>query len=289
MIGFLAWVEVNKKRLLLGSAAAVGVFLVAFLFIQHQVQKEVSASEALSEVRLPFSAAAPVLPGTVEALMKVAEEHKGTKAAGRALLLSASLLFAEHTDKSYAEAQKRFTQMLQEYPNSPWTAEANLGLAASLAAMGKTNEAVLKYEEIRKRFATSPIIDEAKLALARLYEAQKPEDALRLYDDLAKAAGPGAPGGMGSGSAMEANMRMEELVKRRPELAKLKESLNPPATPPPAPPPSATPRVITITNRAASATSNAAQTIATNVQRLNITNLSTGTNQPIPIKLSPPK
>jgi hypothetical protein len=94
---------------------------------------------------------------------------------------------------------------------------------------------------------------------------------------------------MGSGSAMEANMRMEELVKRRPELAKLKESLNPPPTPPPAPPPAATPRMITITNRAASATSNAVQTIATNVQRLNITNLSTATNQPIPIKLSPPK
>src|SRR5262249_2646212 len=57
---------------------------------------------------------------------------------------------------------------------------------------------------------------------ARLYEAQKPEDAYKLYDELAK----GAPG---TRLAMDATLRQEELLKARPELAKLKEAMAPPS------------------------------------------------------------
>jgi hypothetical protein len=288
LIGFLAWVEVNKKRLVIGLAAGVVLICAAVLLIQRQAQKEIYASQALSDVRLPFSAAAAVPPGTTDALLKVAKEHPGTKAAARALLLSGGLLFAEHNPQSYAEAQKRFAQVLQEYPNSPWTAEANVGLAASLAAMGKTSEATAKYEEIRKRFATAPIIDEAKLALARLYEAQKPDEAFRIYDELAKggmAGMGGTQGGAGGGSAMEANMRMDDLLKQHPELAKLRETLNPP----PSLAPAAPPQTITLTNRLNTAASNAVRNLATNVQRISLTNqpAGSGTSAPIQIKLSP--
>jgi predicted negative regulator of RcsB-dependent stress response len=289
MVAFLAWFEVNKKRVIVGTGVGVVVLFSAFLWFQHEAQKEVFASQALSDVRVPFSAAGVVPAGTTEALIKVANEHRGTKAAARALLLCAGVQFSGHTDQGYTEAHKLFAQLLQEYPNTPWAAEANLGVAASLAALGRTNEAMLKYEEIRKRFANAPIIDDAKIALARLYESQKPEEAFRLYDDLAKggmAAMSG--GGMGSASAMEASMRLDDLMKRHPELAKLREPIAPPRSVPPIT------QTLNLTNRAVTsvqAGTNAAAAAIANAQRILLTNRPAGTGTPVPIKLStqPPK
>src|SRR5262245_34824317 len=183
MVGLLAWIEVNKKRIALGGAVALLAIIVASIFIQHRARREQSASEALSEVRLPFNPGAPLPAGMAESLRKVAVEYKGTKAAARALLLSAGVLYQEG---HYAEAQNRFQQVLQEYPESLWTAEAHLGVAVSLASQGKTPEATTKYEEIRRRFANAPIGDVVKLALVRLYSKQKPEEAFKLADEILK-------------------------------------------------------------------------------------------------------
>jgi tetratricopeptide (TPR) repeat protein len=278
MMAFLAWVEVNKKRLLIGGVAVLLIFLGAFMFIQHQAQKETAASEALSNVRLPFSTAVAPAAGTAEALLKVANEHKGTKASARALLISAGVLFSEaKSAKDYAEAQQRFTQVTQEYPDSPWSAQAHLGIAAALAAQGKSAEATSKYEEVRRRFGTSSVGDEAKLALARLYEGQKPEEAFKLYEELLKE-------NPNSALAMEAGMRQSILLESRPELAKLREPVTPPVSMPQ--PPGQTIKINPVTNRAATTISNAANQLATNVQRLTITN-RTGTSQPVQIKLNP--
>jgi|KBSSwiStaDraftv2_1062776.scaffolds.fasta_scaffold406013_2 predicted negative regulator of RcsB-dependent stress response len=272
-IGFLTWFEKNKKRLLIGVGAGLAVLFLGIIVVQQQVQKEVNASQALSDVRVPYSAAAPVPAGAVEALLKVAQDHQGTKAAARALLMSATLRFAEQTPSAVDEAQKRFTQLLREYPDSPWGAEANLGLAACLSASGKTNEAIAKYEDIRKRFANSSIITDAKLALASLYETTKPEEAFRLYDELTDQT-KNAPG---SSAMAEARGRQDELVKRVPELAKLRQ----PITPPPAPSTASIP--INLTNRVASAASNV---VVTNLQRVLSTNRA-GAAQSIPLKLTP--
>jgi tetratricopeptide (TPR) repeat protein len=125
---------------------------------------------------------------------------------------------------------------LQEYPTSPWVAEATYGVAASLDAAGKTAEAITKYEEIRKRYANSAVADQTKLSLARLYEKSKPEEAYRLYEEIMKA-NPVQYSGLGN----EAGMHQEELVKQNPALAKLRE----PAVPPQMTPP---PQTTTITN-----------------------------------------
>ena len=54
-------------------------------------------------------------------------------------------------------------------------------MAADLEAQGKTAEAITKYEEVRRRFATDPVGDQTKMALARLYEQQnQPAEALKL-------------------------------------------------------------------------------------------------------------
>src|SRR5207344_1075887 len=94
-------------------------------------------------------------------------EYQGTKAAANALVLSAGILY---TEKDFAKAQDRFNSVIQQYPECSWVSDAHLGVAACLEAQGKTDEAIKKLEDIRKRYATMPIIDDAKLSLARLYE-----------------------------------------------------------------------------------------------------------------------
>lgn len=222
----MVWLEVHKKRLAIGAGIALVVICGAMLMTQQRAEKERSASAALSDVRLPFSPSAATPPGTAEALAKVASEHKGSQAAARALLLSAGILFSEaKSPADFAAAEKRFADVSAEYPNSPWTAQSALGVAASLKAQGKTAEATAKYEDITKRFANSAIIDEAKLSLARLYEGTKGAEAFKLYEELIK-------GNPNSVLTMEATMRQDDLVKGDTNLAALRV---PPVsmTPPP--------------------------------------------------------
>jgi tetratricopeptide (TPR) repeat protein len=281
MIELLAWFEVHKKQVAMGAVAVLVLIFVAMMIVQHQARKELSASEALSDVRGLFSPAASPPAGTIEALNKVASEHAGTKAAARALLISAGLLYSEAKSAAdYAEAEKRFSRVTQEYPDGAWLAQAHLGIAASLAGQGKAAEATAKYEEINRRYASAPIFDQSRLALARLYEASKPEEAFRLYDELSKQ-NPNSPSSV---VAMEAGMRQDDLLKARPELAKLKAALNPP----PAPPTAATPpvQISPMTNRVVTTMTSAVPRVMTNVQRLTMTNRP-GTSQPPQIKLSP--
>jgi tetratricopeptide (TPR) repeat protein len=279
IIGMLAWLEVHKKRLIaVGVVALVAIFLI-MMFVQHQADKEMSASRAVSDVRVPFSSAVVPPPGTVEALARAATEHSGTKAAERALLVAAGIRFSEAKSAAdYAEAEKQFARVVQEYPGSIWAAQANLGVAAALAAQGKSADAITKYEEITRRFASSSIIDEARLALARLYEPQKQEEAFKLYEELLK-------GNPQSVLAMEANMRQDDMLKRDPKLAALKASLNPPPAPP-TPPQQPPVQITPMTNRVVTAVSNAANRAATSAPvQINLTPTpSPGAANPAPPK-----
>jgi tetratricopeptide (TPR) repeat protein len=262
-IAFMAWVEVNKKRLLIGGAVILVAILAVALFVQQQTAKERAASRAFSDVKLPLNPGTPA-PGSAEALLKVASDYSGTKAAVRALLTAGGLLFSE---RKYAEAEALFTRVTREYPDTPWLPEALLGIASALDAQGKTTEAIAKYEDIRRRYDKSPVIEDAKISLARLYEAQKPEDAYKIYDDLAKTMS-------GSRLAMEASMRQADLLKARPELAKLKEALMPPTVPSVSMPPAQTIQV-----------SNLNRATTSNLPTIRLTNTVTGTSPAIQIKL----
>ena len=231
-INFLAWVEVNKKRLVIAGVALIGLVAVVSLVMQQQTSKETKASEALSEVKLPYNPSLAPAPGTADALLKVANDYRGTKAAARALLVSASVLYGE---KNYDGAQKRYSQLIADYPDTQWLPEAAFGIAASLDAQGKTAEAIAKYEEVRKRHATSPVAEEAKLGLARLQETSKPEDAFKLYMELSKA-------NPNTSLAAEADYRQEEMLRANPALAKLKEPIAPPVMP------TITPQPVAMTN-----------------------------------------
>jgi len=271
MIKFQAWFELNKKRVLTGTLIVLVVGLLAGLAINYQSQKEVRASEALSDIKLPSSPT--ILPdsGTADAYLQVARAHKGTQAAGRALIMSGSTFF---TQGLYEDAKKQFEQFVRDYPASPFVAEAQYGIASCLDAEKKTTEAIAKLEELRRRYAKSSVMDETKLSLARLYEEQgKPAQAIDLYDELVKA---NQYGGIGS----EAGLRMEDLLAQHPELRKTN-------APPIIANPSAMNTNLTVrrmTNRPQMTISNVTRRTSS-VPTINMTN-RTGTNAKAPPKLT---
>ena len=210
-IRFLAWFEVNRKRVLIGAVIVLVVGLAAGVLIYSQSQREVRASEALSEVRAVIAPSGTPAPGAADAFKKVAQQHQGTQAGGRALIMAGTSLY---TQAQYDEAQKLFEQFAKEFPASPFVPEALYGVASSLDAQKKSNEAIAKFEELRRRYAKSSVMDQTKLALGRLYEEQgKYAQALDLYDELVK-------GNQFSGIASEAGLRMEDLLSQHPELKK---------------------------------------------------------------------
>ncbi len=264
LIKFQAWLAVNWRRLAIGGGAAFVITIIIIMVVQYQAQREVRASEALSNVRGAANPGAVPPPGTADAYFKVAKEYAGTRAAARALLQGAGALFVEGR---YAESQKQFESFLSAYPDSQWIPQASLGVAACLEALGKTNDAAAKYEELRRRYGSDPVVDEAKVALGRLYEGQgKYEAAFQLYEEVAKA-------GMAfqSGLGMEARMRLEELIRTHPELAKPKQPIVTP-TPTASTTTVSNAQVIRLTNQPIKPGTNLASKSLTNVPVLSLTN-----------------
>jgi tetratricopeptide (TPR) repeat protein len=209
----LAWLEVNKKK-----AAVVAVVLVVIGFAiatmrYMRQQKEENASGALLALKPTLTPQTNVPPPQASALLKVADEYSGTTAAERARILAATALF---TEGRYADAEKEFSRFVKDFPESPWVAEAAYGVAASQEAQNKVTDAQASYQNVATAYANSSVADDAKLAQARIYEEQKkPDQALRLYNDLL-APRPGAqPGEMGNPAAFQ---KKEALLRLHPEL-----------------------------------------------------------------------
>lgn len=225
---FLAWLEVNKKRVIVGGVVLLAVIGIVTTVVWYKNQQEFAASEALSAVRLPYNPSEPVPPGTTEKLQQVADKFSGTAAASRAELIRAGLFY---TDGKYPEAQAAFDKFLRDHPDSQWVANAVFGIAVSLDAQKKAPEAIAKYEDFARRYPTDPSADQARLQLASLLEASgKAKEALEQYEKITKTAGAN-PGG-GSPYMGEAQERQRLLLSKHPELAPAPApTLAPPTTP----------------------------------------------------------
>ena len=233
-IRFLAWLEVNKTRLIV---AVVIILLLAgglALWGWMRDQRESKAALALSQVRMPMSPNDPVSGNTVDELRKVSREYQGTRAANRAELVAASVLFSEG---KFVESEKAFEKYLSNAQGSQWTPQASFGMAASLEAQGKQSEAMAKYDEFLKRFPNDPAADYARLKLGRLYEANnKFSQAFETYSKVASSGGF-------SGPATEAQTLLRDLVQKHPEVTATNAAPATPrmVSPVPAPAPAPTP------------------------------------------------
>ena len=207
----LAWLETNKKPLIIGFVTAVVVSFGIVTYRYSANQKEVAASDALLRLRTSISASEGAPQAASGDFLKIAEEHAGTAAAARAFLLVGPNLFAEG---KYAEAHAQFVRFLHEHAQSPFASTAAYGAAAALEAQGKTDEALTAYQNLPVRYPNSPLLDDAKLAVGRIQESKnQPELALRSYEELVKTAAMSTAG-------TEAKARQDALLARHPELVK---------------------------------------------------------------------
>jgi predicted negative regulator of RcsB-dependent stress response len=215
----VAWLHKNQKQVTIAVVAAVLVGGGIYGYTAYSRQKQVSAGEALSNLRpartAPGTQPTPVSP---DAYLKVANEHPGTSGGAQALLLAAGGLFDAG---KFKDAQTQFQRFLNDYPDNPLVTQARIGVAASLEAQGDVAQATAKYQDIVSRQPNDSVAPQAKSALARLYVAQgKYAEALKLYEELAKTSN-------NDSWSAEAPIQAEELMAKHPEL-------RPPATPAPA-------------------------------------------------------
>jgi predicted negative regulator of RcsB-dependent stress response len=205
---FLAWLEVNKKRLITLAVVVVAVGLAVYFIAYTRQQREIRANQALFNLGMPLQQGENTPPIAAAAYLKMASGFGGTRAAEKAMLLAAGALFSENR---YADAQTQFEKFLSEYNDSALAPAAALGVAACLESLDKLEEALKAYQGVITRYPEQA--GKARLAAARLYEAKnQPAEALKLYDALIQPPATSVWAG-------EARELKDMLLRKYPQLA----------------------------------------------------------------------
>ncbi len=178
-----SWVETNAKRIAVGAVIAIIAIVVVSYYFWRQNQIEITAGEALTQLVVSISPNSDA--GQVAAdYLKIAADYPGSLAGERALMLGAGALFASG---QYAPAQAQFQKYLDTQPGGAFSAQAALGVAASLDAQGKTDSAAEAYQRVISAFSDVNAVDAAKFALAKIDEQRgKVIDAETFYQEVAR-------------------------------------------------------------------------------------------------------
>jgi predicted negative regulator of RcsB-dependent stress response len=207
------WLEANKNRLIWGGAAIVVIGIVySFVSWQHE-QNAITAGEAFTQIA--FTPATTLdAHQRADAFAQLATKYSGTEAGRRAQLQAAATLFDAG---NYAEAQTQFQKFL-DASAGPLAASAALGVAASLEAQGKADQAATAYLKVTSSYSGSPADLQAEFSLGRLAEEQgKLAEAESYYENAARA---GQAGGTLSeeaqGKAYELKMKLAAVQKSNP-------------------------------------------------------------------------
>jgi predicted negative regulator of RcsB-dependent stress response len=134
----------------------VGGFGYYYYSLDQREQLEASARAALVQAKTP------------EDLVKVADQFPGTDQAALALLNAAQFSFAK---QDYAGAIQDYQRIIQaSTPHPELQDSAQVGLASTLEATGKADDAITAYLVVAHEGAKSPYAPFAYNAVARLYE-----------------------------------------------------------------------------------------------------------------------
>ena len=211
LIDFLAWFEVNKKRLGAVFVLVVAASAAYMVYSNMSEGKEAAAAKAVMALRLPMNAPTNAVQPSAASYAKVAADYQGTTAAEHAVLLAAATFFNE---AKYLEAQTEFQKFISQHPSSDFAGQAAYGLAASIEASGKTDDAFKAYQTVVSGYPRSSVADDARMAAARIHESRSQgEEALKLYNEVSKPTS-------NSARASEAMQYKELLLKKFPALAK---------------------------------------------------------------------
>jgi predicted negative regulator of RcsB-dependent stress response len=194
------WIENNKKRILIGAGIIITAIFIFYFAASQRAQKEIDAGKALTDAVIATGGGQ-----SADAYLKISADYPATLAGQRAALQAAGVMFAAGR---YADAQEQFQKFIDAHPDSAFSSQATLGVAASLDAQSKQDLAVAAYQKaIGPSDATTTSI--AKLATARIYESQgKLKDAFTLYEDVARSNPGGTLGSEAAVRAMELQTKL---------------------------------------------------------------------------------
>jgi predicted negative regulator of RcsB-dependent stress response len=144
------FLEANFKKILIVFVALVAAVVMIGIIRYSNKASARAAAEAFASAK------------TVEDCDIVIAEHKGTLAAGNALLMKADLLWAENKKDSSVAALKEFLASQKDHPFVPMAA---LGLASKLDVLGERTEARTQFENVINHYGDS---EAAALAQGRL-------------------------------------------------------------------------------------------------------------------------
>lgn len=207
------WLHANRKQVVTVSVIVVVAAIVLGVYAWKKSSDETAADSQL--MLLPSVLGVTTDTGQTPATpyLNLARDYPGTPAGADARLLGAEALFLEG---KYAESEDQFNKFMDNHPESDLLPQAMMGVAAALEAEGKTPDAMRKYQEIIAAYPNQGgLVEPAKLTMARMSEAaNKPEQALTYYSELARTQNPYDPW------AAEARERAILLLAHHPELRK---------------------------------------------------------------------
>jgi len=178
--------------ILAALVVAVGGFGYYFYLQNQREQLEASARAALVQAKTP------------EALVKVADQFPGADQGTLALLSAADDSFAK---RDYATAIKDYQRIIQTVTtNAELRESAQLGLASSLEANGKIDDAINTFLEVARRGAKSPYAPFAYNAVARLDEERGDKDNERKVLTEAASLNPDSP------FVKQAQLKLKEMA-----------------------------------------------------------------------------
>ena len=203
----MGWLETHRKQSMQAAAVVVVLaLLVSYYFYSHNA-KEDAAGAGFSQLILNRA--------TPEDYVNFQAANHGTQAAPKALLMAGEEYFAIG---KYPEAQAQFQKLRQEYRNSPFVSQASLGIAASLDAAGKVDDAISAYSDLTHLSGDVASL-QAEFALGRLYEVKGQLDkSVENFDAVNQAAGNSTMGQESFVRAMEIREAHPELVKAAPAV-----------------------------------------------------------------------
>jgi len=165
--------------ILAALVVAVGGFGYYYYLQNQREQLEASARDALVQAKTP------------EDMVKVADQFPQADQATLALFGAADGSFAK---RDYAAAIQNYQRVIQTVTTDPGLRDpAQLGLASSLEASGKIDDAITAYLEVARLGAKSPYAPFAYYAAANLYEERGNKDNEREVLTEAAALDPDSP------------------------------------------------------------------------------------------------
>ena len=135
-----------------------------------------------SDRRAAAASATLASANTAQEYERVIAGYSNTPAAADAYILLAE---AQRKEKKFTEANKTLETFIAKYPKHEFVSTAKMATAANLDSMGKTNEALVMYQQIASAYPNSYAAPLAMLSQVYILKSKnRNDDARRICETM---------------------------------------------------------------------------------------------------------